>query len=139
LTPWEPFYPQCPLNFLYRGAPGIPDRPDEILEEFKKLLYTLFNRQNEAATFMQANGVYIAFLTDKLQVNAGVPLANFPEIQNYPHTEESKKVASGVRAVTDMAIMTTLKEKQSNWSAYFWNRGLEIQPCEPDQVWTKYE
>jgi len=133
------FYPQCPLNFLYQGSAPVPERPDEMLEEFKKLLSTLFNRQNDPATFMQANGIYIAFLTDKLKVASGLALANFPEIENYPHTEESKRVASGVRAVTDISVMTMLKEKQSNWSAYFWNRGLEIQQCELEKIWTEYE
>ena len=131
-------YPDCPLNFLYEGLAPAPEGADEMLGEFKRVLATFFNRQNEPATFMQANAVYIAFLTDKLKVAPVLALANFPEIEKYPDTDESRTIASGVRAVTDISIGTMLKG-QSDWSAYFWNRGLEIQQCELEKIWGQHE
>jgi hypothetical protein len=74
---------------------------------------------------MQANGVYIAFVTGKLQVARGLSLANFPAIEKYPETEESRRVASGVRMVVNMFIGMA-RQSPNDWQKYFWNRGLEL-------------
>lgn len=138
LVPFPLFYPQCPLNFLYESAAKFPRKPEQFLEEFKQFLSTLFDRTTEFTTFMQANGVYIAFITGKLVVSPDVSLANFPEIEKYPHTEESKRVATGVRAVLNMAFGTLFEGKTSLWAGYFWNRGLELQPCDLEGLWNAY-
>jgi hypothetical protein len=78
---------------------------------------------------MQANGVYIAFVTGKLQVAPGLSLANFPAIEKYPETEESRRVASGVRMAVNMFIGMA-EQSPNDWQKYFWNRGLELEPCE---------
>lgn len=138
LIPFPLFYPQCPLNFLFEGSIVTPREPARLLEEFKEFISTLFDRTTEPATFMQANAVYIAFITDKLVVSREVSLANFPAIEKYPHTEESKRVASGVRGVLTMMFGTVFDEKPGSWAGYFWNRGLELEPCDVDGLWKAY-
>jgi hypothetical protein len=57
-------------------------------------------------------------------------LANFPEIERYPNTEESKKIAVSIRM--NAGILLHSDEKLSTeWCDYFWNRGLEISKCSP--------
>lgn len=131
--PFLLFYPRCPLTFLFEGDGRWNSEPEKVLTEFKAFLATLFNKVEKPATFMQANGVYIAFVTGKLRVAKGLSLANFPAIEKYPDTEESRRVASGVRAVVNTFI--GMAEKSPNdWPKYFWNRGLELEPCELEPI-----
>ena len=114
---------------MLQGVEVEESEVKSLLIGFKTLLATLFDKVDKPAMFMQANGVYIAFMTGKLRVAKGLSLANFPAIEKYPDTEESRRVASGVRAVISMAI--GMADKLPNdWPTYFWNRGLELEPCE---------
>ena len=65
-----------------------------------------------------------------LLVNKGLSLANFPEVANFPRTEESKKVAGAVRGTCSFLFNDTFYDKKSFWPSYFWNRGLEIEKCD---------
>jgi hypothetical protein len=108
------------------------------LEAFKQLLASLFDRGATPATFMQANAVYIAFTCGRLAVAPHLTLANFPAIQDFPNTEESKRIASAVRGTVSM-MYGHLRPKPpagDEWVRYFWNRGLELESCEiPEDVW----
>jgi len=121
-------YPKYPLNFLFEGSLPATDNSDATLKQFKELLSKLYDKTTVEATFMQANAIYIAFVTDKLKVFKGLTLANFPEIEKYPHTEESQRVAGSIRS-TVISLIGTDSDKTSEWLKYFWNRGLEIEPC----------
>src|SRR5574340_657961 len=54
------------------------------LEKFKSILSGMFDRTGIPSTHMQANAVYIAFVTDMLIVDSKTSLANFPAIADYP-------------------------------------------------------
>ena len=127
--PFLLFYPRCPLNFIFDDNFRCDSEPKKALAEFKAFLAALFDKLEKPTTFMQANGVYIAFVTGKLQVAKGLSLANFPAIEKYPDTEESRRVASGVRMAVNMFIGMA-EQSPNDWQKYFWNRGLELEPCE---------
>ncbi len=131
--PFLVFYPECPLTFLFEGSGQWESESEKLLAEFKAFLATLFDKVEKRATFMQANAVYIAFVTGKLKVAKGLSLANFPAIKKYPDTSESRRVASGVRAVVNTFIGMAEKSP-TDWPKYFWNRGLELEPCELDPI-----
>lgn len=131
IIPLGAFYPDCPLNFLFEGKLPEPKDSKEHLEELKEVVSSLFDRWDTPATRVQANAIYIAFVTGKLKVAAGTPLANFPAVADFPHTEESKIIASGARAMVNGFFGGEgLYDKSSFWPEYFWNRGLELEPCE---------
>lgn len=123
------FYPACPLAFLFPTGPVAPEDPKAALEDFKFCLSGLYNKFDRAPMMMQANAIYIAFVTGKMRVAPHLPLANFPEIEKYPTTPESERVGSGVRAAT-MALFGQGYDKDSTWPQYFWNRGLEVESCD---------
>jgi hypothetical protein len=129
--PFLLFYPRCPLTFIFEDnfRWERESKPKKVLAEFKAFLAALFDKLEKPATFMQANGVYIAFVTGKLQVAKGLSLANFPAIEKYPETEDSRRVASGVRMAVNMFIGMA-EQLPNDWQKYFWNRGLELEPCE---------
>jgi hypothetical protein len=77
---------------------------------------------------MQTNAIYIAFATDMLFVSSSTSLAKFPVVADYPHTEEAKRVGAAVRA-SIIGFFGMSYDNSSPWPSYFWNRGLEIDPC----------
>ena len=123
------YYPAFPLRFLY-GPDELTAQGDTELQSFKKRLASLFDRRGRIATFAQAHGVYIAFELGMLKVASNVSLANFPAIEAYPTTEESKKIAAAVRSLITGFIAQCHKSFPATWPDKFWNRGLELEGCE---------
>jgi len=132
LMPLCQFYPECPFIFIFGSSPHPhPDPPRAGLAWLKAVLKTLFDRWDKPGTLVQANAIYIAFVSDILKVVKGLSLANFPAVADFPDTEESKKIASGCRAiVTSFFGGGPLYDMSASWPRYFWNRGLELDPCE---------
>jgi len=120
------YYPKSPLNFLERTQ---LQESEAHLSEIKNVLTSHYDKMSIEATFTQANAIYICFVLGKLQVTSKSSLANFPEIENYPNTDESKKIAASIRASINGFIGLDIGSKITNWSDYFWNRGLEIDNC----------
>lgn len=135
LSPLISFYPHCPFKFLFDDVPSN-DGKEELIR-FKSLLSQLFDKYTEPATFMLAGAVLIGFCTNRLRVIVNddrqsediSSLANFPAVQNYPHTEQSRAVAAGIRG--SVYSLCGFDSESQEWCDYFWNRGLELEPCEP--------
>jgi hypothetical protein len=128
LRPLVGLYPACPLAPLLGG--GVPKGAADpaYLPRLKRLLAGLFDRTTKAATLMQANAIYIAFVTDLLKVAPQTSLANFPAVAEYPDTEEARRIGAAVGASINGFFGHHYPEP-STWSRYFWNRGLEIDAC----------
>jgi hypothetical protein len=121
------FYPECPLAFLFDSQ--SPEKHGIYIEDFKRILVSLMDRWDRPATLTQASMVYLGFVSDMLKVQEGMALANFPEVWNYPISEESMRVAASVRGTVSVMFGMEFGSKASPWSTYFWNRGFELQPC----------
>lgn len=131
LSPLINLYPKCPIRFLYRLETDIDDYENEAeILKLKRTLGNIFDRKSVSATWCQANAIYAAFVCDKLKVSPELALANFPAVENYPNTEESRKIAASIRATTTMMVGQIAVENRIFWPRYFWNRGLELEDCE---------
>lgn len=120
-------YPECPLAFLWSTEAPALEREDG-LQQLKQLILELSDRSGTTATFVQATAVYVYFLNDKLKVFSGSALANFPAIEEYPDTEESRKIAAFIRASIN-GFQGPL-DLSADWRRYFWDRGSMLEPCE---------
>jgi hypothetical protein len=124
------FYPAFPLLFLTTITPkDLGNDTVAELEEIKQTLLNLYDRRSVFAMRVQATVIYLAFVNDFLKVAKGLALADFPEIENYPNTERSKEVAASIRATINSFAGLVEDAGFNSWSNYFWNRGLEIEPC----------
>jgi hypothetical protein len=121
------FYPECPLKFVFPSGPSRPRDEIKALGALKLSVGNLYDRTDVDPMIMQANAIYIAFISGMLKVAPGVSLAEFPEIEHYPRTETSRRVGSGVRAAINFFFGS--EETPSTWPHYFWNRGLQLEPC----------
>ena len=123
-------YPKCPLANLVRGTGTL----ESALAKIREVLPTLFNRWEEAATIVQVHATYMTFIQGLLFAVEGTSLENFPAVMAYPHTEESRKIASSCRSFVSMLLFNKLNEIETCWPGYFWNRGLELEKCRPVRV-----
>jgi hypothetical protein len=125
LRPLVVLYPECPLRNLFQSSPGEPI-PD-YLETMKQLLELMFLRRERDPMMFQATFVCLAFDAGTLSVAKGLALAEFPKIQDYPDTELSLRIGASIRSTLNMMFG---KRYPQPWSAYFWNRGLQLDECE---------
>ena len=120
-------YPESPLAFLFPTYEQ-PKQSQGGLHELKMLISELEDRRGLVATNLQATAIYIYFLNDKLKVPRASAMADFPEIESYPDTEASRRVASSVRALING--FSGALDPSNEWRNYFWNRGRNLEPCE---------
>ncbi len=131
LKPLISYYPTFPMSrFFPLDKDALIDN-NSILEEFKVNLEKHYDRWSIPATFVQANAVYIAFTEGILKVYANLTLAQFPEIEHYPNTDLSERVASSCRAAVS-GIFARRSDSEKTWSRKFWNKGLQLEPCSPE-------
>jgi len=129
LEPLIAFYPECPLCFLYSTTPCLSDDQDQHLENLKAIVAYLYDKTSRNAMMVQATAIWLAFDSETLKVFEGSALANFPEIERYPDTDLSQKIAGSIRSTLPMFFSEPHYSSGSTWPRYFWNRGLEIDGC----------
>lgn len=127
LLPMVAVYPDCPMGFLYGEEKHACS--DDAKKTIQSHISLLLDRESRQAMMAQGNAIYIAFATGLLKVKRGTLLADFPAIEEYPTTEQSRRVGSAVRAgVTGMCGHGD-RIRQKAWVSYFWKRGFEIDGC----------
>ena len=119
-------YPDCPLNKIFESKKF----DNSNIETIKKLLISLYNKQSKEATFSLANAVHLMGVCGKLQMTKKTEIRDFNNIIDYPETDDSRMIASFVRATTNLMLSDQIIENSNEWVSYFWNRGLELEPCE---------
>lgn len=129
LAPLHAHYPDHPMRELVSAVTGLPSSQD--LSALKELVGELFDRTSTSATMVQATATWLAFDAERLKVSAGLALADFPRIEDYPKTDQSQRIAASIRAtLNQMFGELDLMASGTNWPIAFWNRGLELEPCE---------
>lgn len=120
------YYPMFPLAFLC--ADTTTDGEVD-LDTFKQILRALFDKELPGTVFVASTVVYLAFVLDRLKVVEGLALAKFPEVERYPHTELSRRIASAVRVAVLSFFGPSQHKTPAAWPVQFWNRGIEIDHC----------
>jgi hypothetical protein len=129
LEPLIALYPECPLGPVFATPPTTA--PENALRRMTSLVSSLFQRADRDPMMVQATVIWLAFDAGVLKVQPGLSLAEFPEIENYPDTEISKKVGGAIRSSLNIFFgQEQLCSHVSPWPRYFWNRGLALTPCE---------
>ncbi len=122
------YYPAHPMRELIAAGGTSSSRS---LAALKALIGELFDRASTSATLTQATATWLAFDADRLKVAEGLALADFPRIEDYPDTAQSRRIAASIRAtLNQMFGDVDLMASGTDWPAAFWNRGLELEPCE---------
>lgn len=129
LRPIAALYPPHPLNKIFL-AEDLTPRPDDI-ELVKRVLVEMYDRSSWGATMTQAHAIWLAFDSGRLVVSPDVSLARFPEIDQYPHTDLSRRIAGAIRASLNQFFGDEgLMASGTTWPVEFWNEGLNLASCE---------
>lgn len=125
LGPLLNVYPKCPLSKIF----GFQNYSDDDISIIKETLIELYDKYSRESTFALANTVYYMGMCKKLHIVKNSHLENLENLIHYPKTEESKIIASMIRATTNMLLSDITIKDNKEWVHYFWNRGLELEPC----------
>jgi hypothetical protein len=120
-------YPDCPISKLFDLRPtGLVD--PGYLPRFENRLGKLEDKRSRSGVLVQAQAIYMAFISGRLHVKADLALADFPAVENYPNTEKSIEVGASICAAVNMLAGTALpKYPDDVWVQYFWKRSLELR------------
>jgi hypothetical protein len=121
-------YPSCPIQRILDSSPsGFVDIG--YLIRFEERLRILEHKRSRDAVLVQAQAVYMAFISGRMHVREGLALADFPEVTHYPKTERSQQVGASICATVNMMAGHALpKFQEDTWVQYFWKRSLELHP-----------
>jgi hypothetical protein len=129
LLPLIALYPECPLRFLYSVMPSSRGDEKQNIECLKNLVEGMYEKTSRDTMMVQATAIWLAFDSGVLKVFEGLALAKFPEIEKYPHTELSEKVAASIRSSIQLFFSEPQYTESTAWPKYFWNRGIEVDKC----------
>lgn len=125
ISPLLNLYPLCPLNRLFLSKKHSSSDIDSI----KSTLIQLYDKRSKEATFTLGNVMYFMAAHGKLQIVKGSVLSELPKLVDYPDTEISKLIASGIRASSNVFMNKPLVESDEKWINHFWNTGMQLEPC----------
>jgi hypothetical protein len=121
-------YPSCPLSKLLEREPHCLTDVD-YLSHFEDRLGRLDNKRSRNGVIIQAQAIYMAFMSGRFHVKEGLALADFPEVERYPDTDRSLEVGASICATVNMLAGNSFqKYTEDTWVQYFWRRSCELKP-----------
>lgn len=72
--------------------------------------------------------IFSEIYNGRLKVPAQSHLSNFEPINDYPNTEESKILASMIRASINILFAGDMYNFNNNWTKQFWNKAYSYEP-----------
>lgn len=120
-------YPECPLTKLieHQQKNGV-DSPEEI-KRFKRHLDKYFYRREYSTNLIEGTALYMAWIAGIIKYGPNVTIPDLEALANHqPDEEIYQKVSASVRSSTQLLM----KDLDTTWCQYFWNRGLQIDRCQ---------
>ncbi len=134
ILPFIRTFPECPLRALLYNP--IAECNDEDITHVKSIIKPLLDKSSKEATFVLANTIYFAFQMDILKVPEDSKLLNLNQIEFYPDNEESKIIASLLRASINIFVQQDIFiEVSEKWQKYFWNQAYKREPHNIDNLY----
>lgn len=128
-------YPECPLRNFFSDlwAKEHPLEKGSAMKFLKEVVDLMLDRRDKFGMYVQTTAYYLGLINGKIKIFANLECAHYDPnwILDYPDTENSLKLAGAVRNTINMGGgIVTDSDSHAKWCTYFWNRGLEISPCE---------
>jgi len=118
-----------PLGFLFEDYVYGVDR-EEALEHLKEDVSALLDRYTMHSTKVQTTAFVSMTATGKLFLSSAIDLPDFNSIFTAPDSDESKRVASFVRANINAGTGFQDEEGGENeWSKSFWSQCFDLEAC----------
>ncbi len=136
LGPLFKMYPDCPMSWLASSEWAEVHRvdPAEWLPALKGVVRALVDRGGMSATVTQVIVVCLYFTSGGVELARGVDIPDFNAVMDYPHSDESRRLAATTRAMLNS--FAPMGDAQNEWAQYFWRQGMKISVCDlrdPDE------
>jgi hypothetical protein len=83
----------------------------------------LEDKRSRNAVLTQATAIYMGFVLERLFVQKGLGMADFPEVEHHPEIERSLQVGAPICASVNMIAGTMLPNyPEDTWVLYFWQK-----------------
>jgi hypothetical protein len=118
-----------PLAFIFENYTyGIDN--EEALDLLKEDVSALLDRYTLHSTKVQTTAFISMTATGKLFLSSKIDLPDFNSIFTAPDSDESKRVASFVRAnINAGAGFRDVEGGESEWSKSFWSQSFDLEAC----------
>lgn len=118
-----------PLGFLFEDYVYGVDR-EEALEHLKEDVSALLDRYTMHSTKVQTTAFVSMTATGNLFLSSAIDLPDFNSIFTAPDSDESKRVASFVRAsINAGAGFQDAEGGENEWSKSFWSQCFDLEVC----------
>jgi len=126
LAPLILLYDKCPLKFF--GPPSITYKEDELIESIKSCVGAHIDKWDTPGIVLNGAVMLTRLVTNKLYFSKSIKLPDLNSVINEPESDEAKHAAAFMRAsaLGEFGMM----EIDPAWAKYFWNRGMELNPCD---------
>lgn len=125
LSPLLDIYSLCPLNKIFKSK----NHTNYELDSIKDVLLQLYNKKSKYSTFTLGSIIYYLSANGNFHIVKNSAMTQLPKLVDYPNTELSRLIASGIRATSNVVIHEPFIKIDQNWNSYFWNRGITLEPC----------
>jgi hypothetical protein len=117
-------FPECPLNKLLNI--NISHEPN--VKKLKIIISKLVTPTSKETILNFGTVIYSMIVNGKLSFGADSVFKNFGVINDYPNSEESKKLASFIRATINVYFSPEFYRIDNSWILYFWNKSYTYEP-----------
>lgn len=120
---------EYPLSFIFTEAPDELEH-NQALEMLKEDVSALLDRYSIHSTKVQTTAIVSMAATGKLFFSSKIDLPDFNAIFTDPESEESRRVASFVRAnINAGAGFQDTEGGENSWAKLFWKQAFDLEPC----------
>ena len=126
IAPLTLLYENCPLSFL--GPPTYVFTDGKLVFAIKECVGRAIDKYDTPGIVLHGAMLLSRLVTKKIKFSAEMDLPDFNAVIDEPDSEEAKKAAGFMRAnaLTEFGMLNI----KPSWAREFWNRGVELSPCE---------
>ena len=126
IAPLTLLYENCPLSFL--GPPTYVYTDEELVFAIKECVGRAIDKYDTPGIVLHGAMLLSRLVTKKIKFSAEMDLPDFNAVIDEPDSEEATKAAGFMRAnaLTEFGMLNI----KPSWAREFWNRGIELSPCE---------
>lgn len=126
IAPLTLLYDNCPLSFL--GPPTYVYSDEELVFAIKKCVGRAIDKYDTPGIVLHGAMLLFLLVTQKINISSGMDLPDFNAVIDKPDSEEAKLAAATLRSIA-LSVFGMLNI-ESSWARNFWNRNIELSPCE---------
>ena len=126
VAPLMLLYEGCPLSFL--GPPDQLYSTEELVLTITKCVDRVVDKYDTPGIVLNCALLLSLLVTKRISISSEIDLPDLNSVINAPKSDEAKEAAAFIRA--NALAEFGMRNIEPTWAKTFWNRGIELSPCE---------